>query len=426
MRGIRILLVFLFLLCCSSTVRGEVNPFQQRKIVIRGFENRGEAKYDYLGEALANSLYEYALSISFIALTDDERAELKRLSLLEEYAERFKEAGQTVGYRLSPVVVREDKTNALDISIYGFYDVAPDERVTLTTSAYNGLTGEEYVRHQTEEELSALIRNPDPYLAEFFKRFLRYKTYTLLISTEPRDALVFIDDMLINVGKSHVVLVTPGSHRITVKKDGYRSFSDIIHVREDFSLKQIVLEKEKTRPPVEYAVTPAGTRIYTGERYAGASPTSVGLRALDRTVTFVKDGYSHRTVSVEEIEGKEKYESSLISFEMKEKLLNDAERHKKGSETLYYTGIGMVGVSILLGIEKTAFQQKADLYHGVDADRYTEALSSANTLTYLTAASAAVTVGLFIFSFIEMLKYFHLYDEPKPGGYDLFNGEVRF
>jgi hypothetical protein len=426
MKGNRLLLTLFFLLSCASTVSGEFNPFQQRKIVIQQFENRSEEAYDYLGEAITNSIHDFLLSVPYIILTDEERAALKQLALLERYEDRFEEAGGTVLYRLSPIVIdgaELEVSSDTAVLIYGFYEVGPDEKTTLLISAYSGLTGREYVRYKTEEDLYTIIKSPESYLTHFFKLFLRYKTHTVLLTAEPRDALIFVDDGLVGVGETKGILLTPGTHRITVKKGGYRSFSDLIGVNEDGFSRHMVLEEEKLKSPVEYAVTPHGTRIYREEKYEGVSPLSFGLSDDDRTVTFVKEGYVRRTVPVEEIEGLERYKASLVTHEIKQKLLKKAELHRRGSEALYYTGIGMVGVSILLGIEKTAYQQKADLYSGVDADRYSEALGISNTLTYLTTASVAVTAGIFIFSFIEMLKYFDLYDGAE---YNLLKGEVRF
>ena len=437
MKGNRLLLTLFFLLSCASAGWGEFNPFQQRKILIKQFENRGEEAYDYLGEAITNSIHDFLLSVPYIILTDEERAALKQLALLERYEDRFEDAGGTVLYRLEPIVIRGAEPASSDteespdtavsddsaVVIYGFYEVGPDEKTTLQISAYSGLTGREYVRYETEEDLYTIIKNPESYLTHFIKLFLRYKTHTVLLSAEPRDALIFVDDRLVGVGETKGILLTPGTHRITVKKGGYRSFSDLIHVKEDGFSRHKILEEEKLKSPVEYAVTPHGTRIYREEKYEGVSPLSFGLSADDRTVTLIKEGYVRRTVPVEEIEGLERYKASLVTHEMKQKLLKKAELHRRGSETLYYTGIGMAGVSILLGIEKTAYQQKADMYSGVDADRYSEALGISNTLTYLTTASVAVTAGIFIFSFIEMLKYFDLYDGAE---YNLLNGEVRF
>ena len=432
MKRIGLIPAIFLLFSFSSAAWGDLNPFEQREIVIEALENKSEKEYDYFGEAIANSIYDYALSIPFIILTDDERTALKSLSLLDEYSKQFEDAGGTVRYRLVPIVLRGFETVSPDyaqydetsVAIYGFYEIESDETVTLSIRAHSNLTGKDYAEYQRVTTLKSAVKNPESYLTDFFKLLLRYKTHTVTFSTQPRDALVFVDDILITAGESKQILLEPGAHRITVKKKGYRTFSDLIQVREDGLSRHVILEEEKKKAPVEYAVTPKGTRIYTGERYEGESPLSFGLSSEERTVTFVKEGYVRLTVPAEEIEGLRRYEVSLIAPEIRDKVQRQAELHKKGSETLYYTGLGMVGVSMLLGIEKTAYQQKADLYNiSGDTDRYNEAIGIANTLTYLTAASAVVTTGIFIFSFIEMLKYFDLYNDAKL---HLLKGEVRF
>jgi len=94
----------------------------------------------------------------------------------------------------------------------------------------------------------------------------------------------------------------------------------------------------------------------------------------------------------------------------------------------------MLGASILLGVQKTLYDQKADLY-GIreDNDRYRNSLSTADTLFYLTAASSAVTAGIFTFSFLRLLKYFTLYgSHPEYQRYNhgdsikLLKKEVQF
>ena len=117
----------------------------------------------------------------------------------------------------------------------------------------------------------------------------------------------------------------------------------------------------------------------------------------------------------------------VLSEEDKEKILNKAELHRKSSETLYYTGIGMLGLSIIFGIEQTANLQKADLYRGVDSAKHIQALDATNTLSYLTAASSVITAGIFVFSFIEILKYFDLYNyhDSRTDG-NILQKKVRF
>ena len=70
----------------------------------------------------------------------------------------------------------------------------------------------------------------------------------------------------------------------------------------------------------------------------------------------------------------------------------------------------MLGASILLGREKTLYDQNEDL----DGDRYKGLGLKTNIFTYLTAASSIITGGIFALSFIEMIRYFNRYSST-PG-----------
>jgi hypothetical protein len=406
----------------------DFNPFEQREIVIHEFENRGELEYDYVKESVESSIYNYALSIPYVSLTDEEIVFLRNLSVLDEYKDLFEEAGGTVRYKMEPFVTREEHAREeFFISIRGHYLVISEDEVTLCISAYNHLTKKVFTEYETSTDLFTILNKPHAWLVPFFKKFLRYKTYTVSISTQPPDSLIFVDDRLIGIGKSLESLLSPGYHRITVKREGYKSFSDLIHISKDDYTEHIKLKAEKQKP-VLYTSMPPGTRVYSGEKFEGETPLSFSLSTQDRTLTFVKEGYVQKTVFPQEaIEEDEKYQVELITEEEKENILNKAELHRKSSETLYYTGIGMLGLSIILGIEQTANHQKADLYRGVDSAKHVQALDATNTLGYLTAASSVVTAGIFVFSFIEMLKYFDLYNyhESSTDG-NILQKEVRF
>ncbi|UCB45773.1 MAG: PEGA domain-containing protein [Spirochaetota bacterium] len=406
----------------------DFNPFEQRKITILRFENQGEADYDYVKESVVNSIYNYAISIPYVSLTDEEIIFLQNLSDLDEYKDLFEEAGRTIRYRMEPFVTKKEPvTGDFPISIHGHYLVESEDQVTLSISAYNLLTKKTYTEYETSTDLFTLMNKPQTWLVPFFKNFLRYKTHTVAISANPSDSLIFADDRLIGIGESSEALLSPGYHRITVRREGYRTFSDLIHISRDDYTKHVVL-KEEIQQTVFYTTTPSAVRVYSGEKFAGETPLSVSITTQDRTLTFVKEGYVSKTVYTKEaMEGKGKHQVELITEEDKEKILNQAELHRKSSETLYYTGIGMLGLSIILGIEQTANLQKADLYRGIDSVKHSQALDTTNTLSYLTAASSVVTAGIFVFSFIEMLKYFNLYNynESSTGG-NILQKEVRF
>ncbi|MBN2323170.1 MAG: PEGA domain-containing protein [Spirochaetes bacterium] len=419
-------LFIILLLCCAAPAFADFNPFTQKRIVIGSFKNNGDPQYDYLGLILENSIYEYALFIPFLTLTDRERASLLGIAGDEKYAAAYEEAGGRLGFRLLPVVERGEADAAVapgSVFIGGGYEVSQDEAVILSIEAIHGTDKSTYAHHEAASSLYDIVYRPETYLVDFFKKFLRYKTHLVRFIVEPEDSLLFIDGTLLGIGSKEGVLLTPGAHRVRVSKNGFKSFDHLVQVREDRITIHAALQREETKEPFFFPVSQDGARIYAGARYLGTSPDSVTVSESDRTVTFIKEGYINRTVTVKEIEEKPAYEIPLLSGEMKTSVIEQALRHKNGSETLYYTGLGMTGLSILFGIGKTAYQQQADLYKSSNEARHSESLQAADTLGYLTAASVTVTAGVFIFAFIEMLKYFDLYYE---GQYDLIRGEVRF
>jgi len=90
---------------------------------------------------------------------------------------------------------------------------------------------------------------------------------------------------------------------------------------------------------------------------------------------------------------------------------------RKQAKILSYTGFGMLGVTIFLGVKKTLYDQKADLYRPINEDLSQKSARTARTLSAFTYASSAVTGGAFIFSFIKLIKYFTLYNaRTEPEG----------
>ncbi len=431
----KILLILIFSIISVNTGCCEFNIFQYRKVIVEEFENRGEERYDYLGDSISNLLYTYALSLPFLTLTDEERAFLKGLSQKPEYKDAFDEAKGIIQYRIEPYILKGiyDKKD-FPLYIYGHYNVHSEDKVILNIFVYNSITDKIYVKYKTETNLFTILNNPNEYSIPFFKKFLKYKTYSVSLSAEPNDSLIFIDNKLTGIGKVQDILLAPGYHRVRVAREGYKDYSDLVHIERDGFLSSILLKKEEVSRPILTTVTPSDAQVFANEKYIGNTPFLLSFSESDHTFTFVKEGYIPRTVTVEELSQKEEeLHLTLLSTEMKEKLFEKAEIHRKRSEILSYTGIGMLGLSVLLGIEGTANTQLADLYTGKDEDRYNQAVMAANIFNYLSTASSIITGGIFIFSFIELLRYFTLYNYHESLDYgkekdliSLLRGGLRF
>jgi hypothetical protein len=120
----------------------------------------------------------------------------------------------------------------------------------------------------------------------------------------------------------------------------------------------------------------------------------------------------------------------LISPDITKKYYLQAETHLKRAKISAITGIGMLGVSIILGTRKTLYDQEADLTSGKS---HRESLDASRVFFYLTATSSVITGGIFSYSFIQIIKYFTRYS-PETGlpcanredTINLFKAEVSF
>lgn len=405
----------LFLLVFFSITQGawgEFNVFRQRRVIVGEFRNRTDEVYDYIEESIRNNLYSYALFIPFLTLSDEERSFLERLREEDESQDALSDYPTEIGYRMEPKIELADGSSdeGFPLSIYGDYTVYSEERVLLNIGVYNYMTDSLYGEYSTELDLYSLLSEPREYLVPFFKMFLRYKTYQVSISGDPEGALVFLDNRLIGIGSTSEILVPPGRHRITVKKDGYTPYSDIVTIDEEHFTMNVSLKRSETETISVVDTTPQGAEVYVDEKYVGQAPTHIQPQGDFSTLTLKAEGYTPLTISRDNLpQSGQLTQVNLIQPSLKEKFSTKAERHRKTAKLLYYSGIGMLGVSILLGIEKTLNTQKADLYRGVDEERYDEALNKEKQYAYLAASSSAITVTLFTVSFIEMVNYFRKY-----------------
>ncbi|MCK5095723.1 MAG: hypothetical protein KAR18_13405, partial [Spirochaetes bacterium] len=181
----RILFFFIFL-CVTSPGLCEFNIFQQRKLIIGEFSNKGNTEYDYLADSLRTRIYTYALSIPFLTLTDEERLFLEELSIRDEFEDAFLAAESKISYRMIPLIEKGTLTYRYQsfsekrwpIYIHGNFTVISEEEIYLEIYAHNGITGREDRLYQTQITLYSLINEPHTYLIPFFKIFLQYKVYS--------------------------------------------------------------------------------------------------------------------------------------------------------------------------------------------------------------------------------------------------------
>jgi hypothetical protein len=428
---------------------GDFNVFRQRKIIIGDFENIGSPEYDYVSNSLGTDVYTYIILIPFITVNDEERSFLENLSDTEEFKTAFINAGNLVGYRLVPFIEKRSFTGirlpftdrSWPLYIYGSYNVLTDDEASVSLYVYNSMTGRVTTEYTTQTTLYSLLNEAHTYLIPFFKNFLQYSIYTATIEAVPEDSLIFVDDRLMGIGTAKNILIPRGQHRLSIKSDGYREYTDFINVTEDNYYRRVELKIFESPRTLVVITDPEEADVYLNEEFIGKTPLELSLSEGNQILTFIKEGHDRLVLNTNNLSPEEKTLTlKLTTTEQTEERYAKAETHLKRSIISSYSGIGMLGVSIFTGTQKTLYDQKADLYRGTAPNRYEDAQLAANILLYLTVASSIITGGIFVYSFIEMIKYFNLYgqtagapvDRQPPAGYGsadsikLINGEIRF
>jgi hypothetical protein len=413
---------------------GDFNIFLQRKIIVGPLENLGEQEDNYLIENLSEQLRLLIIKAPFISLTDRERAFLLTLSLGDEYRETFEQTDGKINYRLEPVTVLGD----LDLEDYPLYisgnyalhtGQEPDSEVELKLQidVYNTMTDTAREPVFIEGNLSDFIDDPQDFLYPFLSEFLLYTIYRMNLTAEPPDALISVDDQLVGIGTVINVLVTPGLHRITVRRDGYREYRDLVQVPEDGYWKHVALQPETRTVLYDIATTPEGAKVYLDASYLGSTPLSVSIGPHDHTLTLSMDGYRTESIVVQDLppEGGILH-FGLIEAGIEEELKRKAERHRKWAKGLSYVGLGVLVTSIFFGIQTTSKQQEADLYSSTDPSRADEAQAASDLYNTLLISSLVLAGGIFTFSFIQEVQYFNTYNQISEYDVPIVSTEVAF
>ncbi|MFW6137878.1 MAG: PEGA domain-containing protein [Spirochaetota bacterium] len=411
---------------CGPSGAEEINPFLERKIIIGRFRNAGEKSYDYLESTIRTALYDYALSVQFVTITEQERSLLQRISTRPAYTEAFQKAGGSISYKMQPVVTEAPCTEKdFGLEIQGSY-LLQNQDIKVDISVFNHLTDNVYLEYSTTLPLQAILDKPQEFAVSFYTQFLKYKTFLVSITARPPDSLILVDGNPAGVGTSGPLLLTPGLHNIRVTKEGFHEYADIIRVdRDNFSM-QAALEPLPKNHLFISSKSPREVDVYIDEQYAGKTPFTLSYHENTQNLSFVKENYHPLTLAIQQLEAeKNAVKVQLIETWKIQRMYEEAEMHKKRSRILSYSGLGMLGLAVLLGTQKTLYTQKAELYKGNNPQKYNQALNAEKTFTALTLCSAVISGGLFSFSFVELLQYFHTYNKPNMQFYQRSLHEIK-
>ncbi|AXI24711.1 serine/threonine protein kinase [Methanofervidicoccus sp. A16] len=118
---------------------------------------------------------------------------------------------------------------------------------------------------------------------------LTSKKATLYIRSDPSGAKVYIDGYYKGTTPL-TVEVSPGTHTIKIKKDGYKDYSDTVYVSSGDS-KTINAKLTSKKATLYIRSDPSGAKVYINGEYKGKTPLELKLDPGFYTVKISKDGY---------------------------------------------------------------------------------------------------------------------------------------
>lgn len=434
MKKFLVLLSLILFISVHGTGFGDFNIFIERKIVVDTLENLGGEDDDYLVEILSEQLRLLLSEAPFISLTDRERTFLLTLSLKEEYEELFAQTDGSIGYRLKPHVVA-GPVEAADYPflVTGRYMIGKEEQpggtklLEVQVDVYNSMTDMEHEPVVLTGSLSDFIDDPRGFLFPFLSQFLRYTIYRMHLSADPPDALIQVDNRFAGIGSAPNIIVTPGLHRVTITRDGYREYRDLVQVSQDGFTKHVSLQPETSLITYNITTTPEGARVFLDERFLGTTPLSISIGPSNRTLTLSREEYRTESVIIQDLPQQEStLHFNLLQTALEEELKGRAERQLKWAKGLSYVGLGLLASSIFFGIQETSKQQEADLYRSSDPGRADEAQEASDVYHTLLISSLVLAGGVFTVSFIKTVQYFNSYNSISEYGVPIVSAEVAF
>ena len=136
-------------------------------------------------------------------------------------------------------------------------------------------------------------------VAEFTQRSSALPTGTaaLFISSEPRDAEVFIDGVAVGRTVDLEVRLAPGRYGIEVRKEGFLPEMRAVDLRSDaYELVHVILTAI-AGGSIQVATEPAA-RIYLDGAYVGRSPATFSALPGSHTLRLEREGFSTRVMTV--------------------------------------------------------------------------------------------------------------------------------
>lgn len=422
---IRKLLVTGLVVLIGAQVAFPLELRTERRLFINGMENRSEPRYSYLETVLRTALFQEASLVPFITVSEREQellAEFIRVTASGE-GEQDGETPEApkIPFRMDlQPTLEEPHPGDIPLVIEGDYQVSPGEGSAELLRAdfrvTDILTGEIDAVYGFEVPLTEFLNEPRTLVAPLIEQFLPYRSVHLSVTAVPDDSFIYLDEELAGVG-TFSGLIPPGTIRVTVRREGYRTFTDLVRINDDRTLEIRLERTERFRTLLVHTSMP-GASVYLDNRLQGETPLELQVPP-NSSIAVALEGYSTELIPVSEIP--EETDSLLIDLRAPQTIQELQERglkHRKRSSLYSYAGLGLLFVSVILGTQARRYDQLAEL--SSDPGRVQDALDKRRLYSALTIASSLLTGGAIALSFHHTIRYFNLFE--RAGTADIETG----
>ncbi|GBF36882.1 DUF5711 family protein [Methanofervidicoccus abyssi] len=120
-------------------------------------------------------------------------------------------------------------------------------------------------------------------------------TGSLYVDSNPTGAKIYINGSYKGTTPKTITGLSPGEYTITLKKDGYKDYTEIVYISPGDS-KRVYVNLKPITGSLYVDSNPTGAKIYINGSYKGTTPKTItGLSPGEYTITLKKDGYKDYT-----------------------------------------------------------------------------------------------------------------------------------
>ena len=242
-------------------------------------------------------------------------------------------------------------------------------------------------------------------------------TGTLTLTSSPSGAAVYIDGSYYGTTPLTVEL-SAGSHRVSMQKSGYDSWSSTVSISSGGS-KTVTgnLEKIVNTGYLSISSSPSGATVFIDGSYRGITPASLTLNEGSHTVKLTASGYSEYTTSVYVAGGRTSVVTASMSPSVQLGYVN--LKASPAGASIYVDGVYQATVPAVSGVTLGPFATGTAHTLLLTANGYQ---SGSTSFTLSAGETKTITMNLAA----EQAKTANLYVSSSPTGAAIYLDNVYY